>query len=150
MSANKTEGRTLFLTNRLIRAATALGRITAQVHRDEHGLTAPEFSVLIILGAADGKAFTSSYIVETTAMDKTKVSRAVSSLDRRGWLGRSRATADRRFEYLTLTEAGRRAYLSLVPKVEEAENQVLSELSEDELAGLERGLAGLDRALDQE
>lgn len=148
MSTTNKEGRALFLTNRLIRAATALGRVTAQVHRDEHGLTAPEFSVLIILGRDSGEAFTSSYIVETTAMDKTKVSRAVSSLDRRGWLGRSRATTDRRFEYLTLTDAGRRAYAALIPKVEEAENAVLSTLSEDELAGLERGLAGLDRAFD--
>ncbi|NDV85304.1 MarR family transcriptional regulator [Aurantimonas aggregata] len=145
MTATGDSDRSLFLSSRLIRAATALGRVTSQVHKGQHGLTLPEFSVLMILGGEDG-AQTSSYIVETTAMDKTKVSRAVSSLDRRKWLQRTRATSDRRFEYLALTPAGRAAYAQLVPKVETAENTVLKNLTKEEISGLERGLAGLDRA----
>jgi DNA-binding MarR family transcriptional regulator len=146
MSATEDSDRSRFLSSRLIRAATALGRVTSQVHKGQHGLTLPEFSVLMILGDGSDDSHTSSYIVEATAMDKTKVSRAVSSLDRRKWLHRTRATSDRRFEYLALTAEGQAAYAHLVPQVESAEKAVLKNLTEDEIRGLERGLAGLDRA----
>jgi len=139
----------LFLTSRLIRAATVLGRVAAQVHKREHRLSAPEFSVLVILGSAEGETVTSSHIVDATEMDKTKVSRAVSALDERGWLHRTRATADRRFEYLALTPEGTKVYAELMPKVENAESSVLALLSAEERAGLERGLDGLDRAFGQ-
>ena len=64
------------VSNRLIRAATALGRVTSRVHKREQGLTSPEFAVLLALGSERAK-LTSSHIVDLTAMDKTKVSRAV-------------------------------------------------------------------------
>ena len=134
------------VSNRLIRAATALGRVTSRVHKREQGLTSPEFAVLLALGSERAK-LTSSHIVDLTAMDKTKVSRAVASLDQRGWVLRERATSDRRFEYLTLTEDGRAALNHLLPKIIEAEVAVLKNLSEDERLGLEAGLKGLDRAI---
>ncbi|MCE7026781.1 MarR family winged helix-turn-helix transcriptional regulator [Jiella avicenniae] len=130
----------------MIRAATALGRITSRVHKREEGLTSPEFAVLLALGG-DSAKLTSSDIVELTAMDKTKVSRAVAALDQRGWVKRERATSDRRFEYLTLTEAGGVALGHLMPKIFEAEAAVLKALSEEERNGLEAGLTGLDRAI---
>lgn len=136
----------ILVSNRLIRAATALGRVTSRVHKREQGLTSPEFSVLLALGS-DRSKLTSSDIVEMTAMDKTKVSRAVASLDQRGWVMRERATSDRRFEYLSLTEAGRGALGHLMPKMYEAESAVLKGLSEEERSGLEVGLKALDRAI---
>ncbi|WP_102959053.1 MarR family winged helix-turn-helix transcriptional regulator [Mangrovicella endophytica] len=136
------------LSNRLTRAATAVGRVTSQVHKSEHGLTTPEFNVLMILGSTSGRgSITSSDIVEATAMDKTKVSRAVSSLDQRGWLDRERASSDRRFEFLSLTEDGQKAYQKLMPKVESAEGTLLQHLTDKERDSLEIGLSGLDRAL---
>ena len=123
------EDRALLLTHRLIRAATALGRITSRVHKSQLGLTGPEFSVLLILGEGENASMTSSHIVDTTAMDKTKVSRAVSALDQRGWLTRTRATSDRRFEYLALRPEGRRAYDALMPQVRAAENEVLRNMT---------------------
>ncbi|MBO0905269.1 MarR family winged helix-turn-helix transcriptional regulator [Jiella sonneratiae] len=140
------QGLPLLISNRLIRAATALGRVTSRVHKREQGLTSPEFAVLVALSGERSK-LTSSHIVEVTAMDKTKVSRAVAALDQRGWISRERATSDRRFEYLTLTETGSNALAHLMPKIFEAESAVLSSLSEDERLGLETGLKGLDRAI---
>ncbi|MBP0614310.1 MarR family winged helix-turn-helix transcriptional regulator [Jiella mangrovi] len=140
------EDHPVLVSNRLIRAATALGRVTSRVHKREQGLTSPEFAVLLALGG-DRSRLTSTHIVELTAMDKTKVSRAVASLDQRGWVERERATSDRRFEYLTLTGAGRTALANLLPKIVEAESAVLGSLSEAERSGLEAGLTGLDRAI---
>ncbi|MCQ0988505.1 MarR family winged helix-turn-helix transcriptional regulator [Jiella marina] len=135
------------ITNRLLRTATALGRITAKVHKGEEGLTAPEFTVLMALGRSGRESLTSSHIVEMTAMDKTKVSRAVSSLDQRGWLTRTRAVSDRRFEHLALTGSGIAAFERLLPKIYQAEDSVLNSLSAEERNGLERGLEALDRAI---
>ncbi|MEF2071461.1 MarR family winged helix-turn-helix transcriptional regulator [Consotaella aegiceratis] len=136
---------------RVGRVATVFSRLTAGIHRRNGGLTGPEFHVLMVLGAGDtgNRDLTSTVIVEKTAMDKTKVSRAVASLDERGWVKRNRATYDRRFEYLSLTEQGRRAYDDLLPKVKEAEAVILHELTEDERRCLEVGLSALDRALER-
>ena len=141
--------RQLLLTNRLVRAATVLGRFTAQVHKAGFGLSGSEFNVMVVLGDAEAFPLTSSAIVETTAMDKTKVSRAVSSLDRRGWLSRTRAKADRRFEYLELTRDGRRFFDDLMPRLKQAEASILSGMSRQEYDALSDGLAGLDRALNR-
>ena len=141
--------RRLLLTSHLVRAATVLGRITAQVHKAGYGLSGSEFNVMVALGDAGTLALTSSAIVETTAMDKTKVSRAVSALDRRGWLIRTRAQIDRRFEYLELTDEGRRFFEDLMPRLKEAELAVLDGMSAAERDGLANGLNGLDRALNR-
>ena len=140
-------GRQLLLTGRLVRAATVLGRITARVHKAGYGLSGSEFNVMVVLGDAGSLPLTSSAIVETTAMDKTKVSRAVSSLDRRGWLSRTRAQADRRFEFLELTRDGRRFFDDLMPLLKRAEASVLEGMTNQERDGLCQGLNALDRAL---
>lgn len=137
----------LLLTHRLARVASALLRVTASVHKQGHGLTVPEFNVLLVLGKAGDAALTSSAIVEMTAMDKTKVSRAVSALDARGWVRRERREGDRRFEYLTLKEEGRRVFEDLLPQVEKAEDEILHRLSANEMNALQTGLKGLNRSL---
>ncbi|MCK5934440.1 MAG: winged helix-turn-helix transcriptional regulator [Fulvimarina manganoxydans] len=147
MTATSKTGETTVLTNRITRIATRFSRVTAQIFRDDYGLTMPEFCVLSILGSGDDHIFTtSSAIVDSTAMDKTKVSRAVSSLDQRGWVSRSRGTDDRRFEHLTLTEAGRKAFQNLMPKVREAELSLLSSIDKSDLAAINAALLALERA----
>lgn len=141
------EGRQFLLTSRLVRAATILARITSRVSKKGYGLSGSEFNVMVVLGDSGPVPLTSTSIVETTAMDKTKVSRAVSALDRRGWVSRTRAKTDRRFEYLELTRDGRRYFDELMPRLEKAEAAVLEGMSSDERDGLREGLTGLDRAL---
>lgn len=46
-------------------------------------------------------------------MHKTKVSRAVASLETRGWLTRHVDEVDRRIEWLTLTASGAKVYAEL-------------------------------------
>lgn len=132
-------------SGRLARIATRLNRVTAKVYREHYGLSVPEFCVLSILGDKQGIGCTSSAIVEASAMDKTKVSRAVSALDRRGWVTRMRTDSDRRFEHLALTEAGHSAFCSLMPKVQEAEEALLSRLELEERNALRTALKALDR-----
>ena len=69
------------------------------------GMTRTEWRVMANLGRNDG--LTAAEICRTTFTDKTKVSRAVQALERRGWLTRSAVKGDRRQESLALSEAGR-------------------------------------------
>ena len=91
--------------------------------------------------AIPGKAITAKAITAHSAMDKTKVSRAVAELERRGWLRRSTDPEDRRAENLALTANGLRAYRSIVPLAEDFERALCAQLGERPVA---RFLAGLD------
>ena len=80
-------------------------------------------------------------------MHKTKVSRAVSSLNTRRWLTRKRDATDRRLEKLNLTPRGEQAYKQLEPQMLDFEVQLLSGLSAAERDGMLRGISILEKAL---
>jgi DNA-binding MarR family transcriptional regulator len=70
-----------------------------------------EWRVLFHLGIYG--EMTAKEIGTRARMHKTKISRAVQKLEERRFLTRVRDTADRRSERLSLTAAGRAAYLDL-------------------------------------
>jgi DNA-binding MarR family transcriptional regulator len=134
-----------FLPYRLNRSAALASKHFSQVYRAEFGLTVPEWRVLATLGH-HGTA-TASAIGRDSAMHKTKVSRAVASLQQRRWVVRATDEADRRLEHLSLTPAGRAAFDRLAPKMLACEETLLARLTPRERAELLRGLAVLERAL---
>jgi len=134
-----------FLPYRLNRAAAAASKHFSRIYRSEFGLTVPEWRVLATLGHL-GTA-TATEIGHDSAMHKTKVSRAVTSLQQRRWVARATDEADRRLEHLSLTPAGRAAHRRLAPKMLACEEELLARLSARERKELLRGLAMLERAL---
>lgn len=134
-----------FLPYRLNRLAAELSARLSRVYRQRHGLARAEWRVLATLGEFPG--MTAKAIGAHSAMHKTKVSRAVASLEKRRWLRRSRDEQDRRFERLELTAAGRAAYDDLVPLMLAFERALLWA---DEGRGerIAAGLAELERALE--
>jgi DNA-binding MarR family transcriptional regulator len=80
-------------------------------------------------------------------MHKTKVSRAVASLQKRRWIARETDAADRRIEHLSLTAAGKAAFRRLAPKMLAFEEQLLARLTPTERRDLLRGLDILEKAL---
>ena len=134
-----------FLPYRLNRAAAAASKHFSRIYRSEFGLTVPEWRVLATLGHL-GTA-TATEIGHDSAMHKTKVSRAVASLQQRRWVARATDEADRRLEHLSLTPAGRAAHRRLAPKMLACEEELLARLSARERKELLRGLAMLERAL---
>jgi DNA-binding MarR family transcriptional regulator len=115
-----------FLAYRLDRASEAVSRHFLPVYRDQHGMTRPEWQVLAHLGEAD--TLTAREIVRRTGLHKTKVSRAVSALEARRWLERSRDEADRRIEHLALTPKGRKSYDKLTGLLKTREEELLGRL----------------------
>jgi len=115
------------------------------IYADEYQLTIPEWRVLANL--AEHRTLNARQIVEFTTMEKSKVSRAVSSLSARGLLSQQRAEGDNRAKDLTLTDAGIDLYRSIVPKVLAWERELLEELSSGEYRDLMYLLDKLDTRL---
>ena len=104
------------------------------IYVQEYGLSNTQWRVLANL--AQHKTLTAREIVKFTALEKTKISRAVSGLGERGLLNQSRAEGDNRSKDLSLTEAGRELYQSIVPKVLNWEQELLTCLSSGEYRDL--------------
>lgn len=132
-----------FLPYRLNQAAEKVSRRFAAVYRSEYGLTRPEWRALATLGQM-GVA-TATAIGRHSAMHKTKVSRAVSALEKRGWLTRRVDRADRRSEKLELTRRGRRQYEALVKLALAFERELEQQIGEAAKARLVDGLNAIER-----
>lgn len=133
-----------FLPYRLNRLADAVSREFSRIYRDRHALTRPEWRLLATLGQYG--TMTATQIGRHSAMHKTKVSRAVTALEKRGWLKREAHEGDRRLEHLALTKAGMTAYRELVPLAKAFEDRMLSGLAPQDREALVKGLAALEKA----
>lgn len=134
-----------FLPYRLNRLADMISREFANIYRDRHGLTRPEWRLLATLGQYG--RMTATAVGAHSAMHKTKVSRAVAELERRLWLKREQDAGDRRIEHLTLSAAGARAYRELVPLMKEHERKLLGRASVEQREAITRAIDDLERAM---
>lgn len=134
-----------FLPYRLNRLADAVSRDFSRIYRDRHGMTRPEWRLLATLGQYG--TMTATQIGQHSAMHKTKVSRAVSALEKRGWLKREAHAGDRRLEHLTLTKAGEKVYADIVPLALEFARQLEKIMNPARYAEFDYGLELLEKEL---
>lgn len=123
------------LTNRIS------GRI-ARLYAQHFSLTIPEWRIMAVLGRFG--AMSSNEIVERTAMDKVRVSRAVALLAGKGRLLRRIDPADRRRVVLDLSPKGRAVYAEIVPLALGVEARLLAPLTADERMLVERVIDRLE------
>jgi len=139
----------LLLTNfapfRLNRLATGVSEHLSDVYKQRFDLEIPEWRVIVTVGPA--WSCTAQHIADTTRMHKTRVSRAIAHLVKRGLIERTSNADDRREMELSLTTAGRSMYAELVPLALERERALLSCLSEEELRAFHEGLERLEEFL---
>jgi len=133
-----------FLPYRLARAGVALSEAFRRIYESDYDLTVPEWRVLATLGEME--EMSAREIGAHSLMHKTKVSRAVRSLEERRWLKRRECDMDRREEILQLTPSGRRTYDNIVPRARAFEAKVTDALGTDEEAFL-RALSRLEKAV---
>ena len=126
---------------RLSVLSNTVSRAIARIYADRFDLSIPEWRVMAQLGR-HGR-LTASEIVGLTAMDKVRVSRAVSRLASAGRIAADEDQADRRRQHLTLTAAGKRIYREIVPLALEREASLLEILSAPERQALDRLLVKL-------
>jgi DNA-binding MarR family transcriptional regulator len=133
-----------FLPFRLSVLSNRVTRGVARVYSSRFQLSAPEWRTMAVLGRYG--AMTANSVVERTAMDKVRVSRAVARL-----LATERATrhtdpADRRRAIIDLTPAGRSVYARIVPLVLAVEAEMLADLTAEERAVLDTVVEKLERS----
>jgi DNA-binding MarR family transcriptional regulator len=135
-----------FVPFRLNRLADAVSVNLSEIYRDRFGLEISEWRVLVTLGQR--RECTAQHIASSTRMHKTRVSRAVASLEDRKLLARTSNRGDGREIPLGLTKAGRRIYSALVPLALQRECQLLSCLSDGERLAFLDAMTKLERALE--
>lgn len=101
----------------------------------EFGITRREWRMLAQL--ADSEGMPSSALAERAALDRAQTSRAVSALVQKGLVARTPRPGNRREVLLHLTERGRALYAALLPRVAAINQELLSVLSETEVATLD-------------
>jgi DNA-binding MarR family transcriptional regulator len=134
-----------FVPFRLNRLADAVSVNLSDIYRDRFGLEIPEWRVLVTVGQR--RACTAQHVVASTRMHKTRVSRAVASLEGRDLLVRGSSAADGREFSLQLTRAGRRMYAALVPLALQRERELLACLSDGERRAFLGAMAKLEASL---
>lgn len=132
-----------FLPYRLARAYEKVSRKFAVRYRDRYGMTRPEWRVFATLGQFGNR--TATEIGRHSSMHKTKVSRAVVALEKRGWLFRESDRIDRRIEHLSLTKNGKSAYRDMVKVARQFEEAFNTELGAVSLEKLSSGLDAIER-----
>jgi DNA-binding MarR family transcriptional regulator len=135
-----------FVPFRLNRLADAVSLNLSEIYRDRFGLEIPEWRVLVTVGQR--RECTAQHIVSSTRMHKTRVSRAVASLEDRKLVARACNVKDGREMSLCLTKAGQRTYAALVPLAVERERELLSCLSDAQRRAFLGALTQLEGSLE--
>ena len=137
-----------FLPYKLNRASELVSRRFAIIYKDHAGLTRPEWRTLATLGQYG--TLTAKAIGAHSSMHKTKVSRAVQSLEERNWLKRTTDENDRRVEHLVLTREGERNYKQLAGLAHKFETGLKELLGKRDFEALNRGLTAVEKHLGTE
>ena len=135
-----------FVPFRLNRLASEVSEHLAEIYRERFGLDIPEWRVMATVGPV-ASGCTAQYIVSSTRMHKTRVSRAITHLEERGLMTRVTRTDDRREMELRLTKAGRRMYSELVPLALERERILLACLTREQMRAFTTALDCLETFL---
>jgi len=130
-----------FLPYRLVMLAEQVSQSLSRLYSDRYGITNPEWRVLAGLGQFG--TLTSTEIGRNSRMHKTKVSRAVAELEKKGLIVRETSQADMRVAHLSLTDRGADTYRRLVPLALTFGNRLAGGLSAEETAVFERVLNSL-------
>lgn len=131
-----------FLPFRMAVAARKLSEGLARRYRKDFGISVAEWRVLVHLAQSGNVSVRD--IEGQVMMEKSKVSRAASRLERDGLITKTINAADRRLLHLSLTPKGRDLMARLLPLAMDYQKEIAAYLGAT-LGGLQ---AGLDRLLD--
>ena len=132
----------------LRRALRRLVRLGSLLEPHQHAGVHLSLSEMMALGElADVASMSQQDLGQLLGLEKSTVSRLAAGLQRRGWVGRERDPANRRFYQLQLTPEGRAVADRIGQELRTHHEQLLGALTPDEREALTIGLAGLARAL---
>ncbi|KEJ88728.1 MarR family winged helix-turn-helix transcriptional regulator [Sulfitobacter donghicola] len=127
-----------FLPYALNKAAEATSVGFQKNYRQKYGMLRTEWRVLFHLG--NYGPMTAKMICERASLHKTKVSRAVSALEKKRYLLRETQPEDRRLEVLSLTKLGAGVYADLYQAAKAYDAALEAHLTAEEREVLNRCL----------
>lgn len=134
-----------FLPYLLNQAADTLGLEFQRIYKSRYGLLRTDWRVLFHLGCYG--PMTAREICARGRLHKTKVSRAVATLESKRFVVREEVESDRRSATLSLTKAGRAAFQDLSSEAKRFDDKIRRSLppgDADRLISMLRQLSGLD------
>jgi len=144
-AAREDENRELVLERfapyRIVALGHAMSGSLSKTYAGEN-LTVPEWRVLAVIAQAEAVA--ARDVVKRTPMDKMTVSRAVASLERKGFVARAVSKSDRRVNALSLSKPGRALFDRVAKLALDYEDELLAALTDHERAAFERALSILE------
>ncbi len=129
----------------LASTAEAFSRQLVQVYGRTYGLSREEWRLLFLLASA-GQS-NSLQLAQRTTLDKVQVSRAATSLEKKGLIGRAVADSDRRLRQYSCTEAGKSLFNEVFPAVQNCADSILERMSDEDIDKLKDGLRALEKAV---
>ncbi|NRG18617.1 winged helix-turn-helix transcriptional regulator [Rhizobiales bacterium] len=130
-----------FLPYRLNVLAETVSQSLARFYESRFGIAIPEWRVVATLGQY--ARMTAKDIGAHSRMHKTKVSRAVASLENKNLVKRQPNIEDMRESFLELTSKGKKVYAELTPDALAFSRALVASLSPEEQKSLERILERL-------
>jgi DNA-binding MarR family transcriptional regulator len=130
-----------FLPYRLNVLAAEVSEGLAKVYSERFGLDIPGWRVIATLGQF-GQG-TAKAIGDHSHMHKTKVSRAVMELEKRGFVARSSNPQDKREAFLALTPRGEAVYREIIPLAQAYQKALMQALEARHRSALDDILAAL-------
>ena len=110
------------------------GYVTERLCQAEFGVSRRRWRILATLSAAEG--ITVSDLSKRADLDIAQTSRAIGTLAREGYLKRLANPKNARFSQVILTDKGRTLYRSMFARFCEVDEQLLRELSEEQIQQL--------------
>ena len=132
-----------FVPYRMVHLASNISLALSKIYKQKFDITIPEWRVLAQL-AQQNKLYAKD-IGDLTSMDKSKVSRAVKTLESKDYLIRQTDKQDNRAAYLSLSVQGHSLYQKIAPKALQWEKQLMSVLESSEHRNLMKVLDRLDK-----
>ncbi|WP_269582669.1 MarR family winged helix-turn-helix transcriptional regulator [Roseibium sp. Sym1] len=133
-----------FLPYRLNQLAETVSRSFSKIYADKYGIGIPEWRVLAMLG--EREVMTARDVSQATSMHKTKVSRAVATLEKRNFILRDTNPLDQREQTLKLSAEGIAVYEDIVPRALAYTQELEDALTEEQKALLDDLFDRLHRA----
>jgi DNA-binding MarR family transcriptional regulator len=130
-----------FLPYRLVVLAQAISQGLARIYSQRFGVVMPEWRVLAVLG--QHKSLTAKDIGMRACMHKTKVSRTLAGMGRRGLVRRVPNPKDRREAFVTLTNTGASLYNAIVPLARNYAQELTANLAQSDRETMEHVLLAL-------
>ena len=124
---------------------SAVELLPDQLQRDlvaQHGITMPDYEILVRLSEAEGRRLRMSELAERSLSSRSRLSHQVSRMEAAGLVRREDCSEDRRGQWAVMTEQGWATIQAAAPDhVESVRAHLVDQLTAAEFAALGRACA---------